>query len=1255
MIYNAGAYNWTITNNDVTNANGYGIHYHNGTPAEISGNDFTGSTYGLFLSGANGTSGAPFTLTWQGAASGPNQNTFGGHTSYALSIASSNYIDVSGWDFPSLYNNPATQRGLTLSSVGYSNFSNNNLSGFQHGIYVSGSSYSTVIDNNNIGNSNSHAIFMQNAGVYNWTITNNNITNANGYAIHYQSGTPADISGNDFTGSTGGLHLQSASNYALQSNTFDVTGTSVSLQYCNNTTISGIQSDGDGGTGINVYQSNGTVIDGVTSCGRGMGIRIYGSSNNTQIVNCQIANAGTGIRLDNTAVQNTVIDGIDFYGNSTDISDGGYNTIITNTQQALQATWCPAPPNALPVANAGTDQTIQATAATADVTLDGSSSSDPDGDALTYSWSGSFGTVSGATPTVSLSVGTHTITLTVDDSISGTSTDDVIITVLEPLNQPPVANAGTDQSFDCVVGSVDVTFDGSGSSDPDGDVLTYSWSGSFGTVTGVNASVSLRDGTHIITLTVADGNAATSSDELTVSIVTDNTAPVITLLGDNPVVIPRFIAFGDPGANVTDECDASPSLTIIGTVNMNTIGTYELTYTATDAANLSASVTRVVEVVNLDPIASAGDDQAFDCIAETADVTLDGSGSSDPDGDTLTYTWSGPFGTVEGMSAIVSLGNGTHSVTLTVDDGFGGTSSDEMTVMVVLDETAPVITLAGDNPMDVVAGYEFTDPGAIVEDDCDTDPMLSVDGSVDPEVVGVYTLTYAASDYSSNTSSEVRTVNVVNTAPVVANEVGNQTISYGNTELSLQLDISNVFADADGHELLITMTNDNDNAATALLTGNMLDINAVDLGNSTITLTADDSYGGSVSYNFTVTVDVVSDLANAILFALDNIEIKKDSELYSGNILVNRAFENSDEDDDDDDDDEDEDDHGHGGGHGNNDDNENDDDDDYEFQLVINKDVVTAEGYSVKADRIQIKEDAEISGDVYYNNLDNDGDINGSEITPLALPLVATLPPFKSAPSGNSDVDVDDDDTETLDAGDYDEIEVDDDVTLILTGGVYNIHSLKLDKRASLLFTGPTEIRIEDDVEMKRNSFSGPQTDSGVSAAEIIFYIAGVENAVKLEKNSDFYGTLYAPNGKVSLKQNVDFTGAILAQTVTIDKNAELTLASFFGGIDLLSRDEELYVNPNDSVIPVTFNLMQNYPNPFNPVTTIGYDITLDGYVSLKVFDLQGRQVDELVSSYQNAGHYQIRFDASALSSGTYLYVLESNQNRIVGKMVYLK
>jgi glucuronoarabinoxylan endo-1,4-beta-xylanase len=85
------------------------------------------------------------------------------------------------------------------------------------------------------------------------------------------------------------------------------------------------------------------------------------------------------------------------------------------------------------------------------------------------------------------------------------------------------------------------------------------------------------------------------------------------------------------------------------------------------------------------------------------------------------------------------------------------------------------------------------------------------------------------------------------------------------------------------------------------------------------------------------------------------------------------------------------------------------------------------------------------------------------------------------------------------------------------------------------------------------------------------------------------------------------------------------------------------------------FKLEQNYPNPFNPSTTIQYDVPSRTHVVLMIYNILGQSVAELVNAEQNAGHYETRFDASALASGVYLYRLQAGSNVQTRKLIVVK
>ena len=96
-------------------------------------------------------------------------------------------------------------------------------------------------------------------------------------------------------------------------------------------------------------------------------------------------------------------------------------------------------------------------------------------------------------------------------------------------------------------------------------------------------------------------------------------------------------------------------------------------------------------------------------------------------------------------------------------------------------------------------------------------------------------------------------------------------------------------------------------------------------------------------------------------------------------------------------------------------------------------------------------------------------------------------------------------------------------------------------------------------------------------------------------------------------------------------------------------------ITPISTQLPSSYSLSQNYPNPFNPVTKINFAIPKQGFVTLKVYDMLGRMVSELLSGYKQAGSYSVDFNAGNLSSGVYFYRLEVNGFSDIKKMILVK
>ncbi|MFA5010978.1 MAG: T9SS type A sorting domain-containing protein [Ignavibacteria bacterium] len=112
-----------------------------------------------------------------------------------------------------------------------------------------------------------------------------------------------------------------------------------------------------------------------------------------------------------------------------------------------------------------------------------------------------------------------------------------------------------------------------------------------------------------------------------------------------------------------------------------------------------------------------------------------------------------------------------------------------------------------------------------------------------------------------------------------------------------------------------------------------------------------------------------------------------------------------------------------------------------------------------------------------------------------------------------------------------------------------------------------------------------------------------------------------------------------------------------------LTVANEIYKTTNGGVgiinisteIPNEYKLFQNYPNPFNPKTVIRFQLPVASDVSLKVYDVQGREVQTLVNERMQAGTYETAFDGSNLSSGVYFCRIQAGDFTSVKRMVLIK
>jgi predicted secreted protein len=384
--------------------------------------------------------------------------------------------------------------------------------------------------------------------------------------------------------------------------------------------------------------------------------------------------------------------------------------------------------NRPPVANAGPDQAIDGVGAF--VTLDGTGSSDPDGDTLHYTWTlierpaGSTAALSSpatVSPTfVPDRKGTYTARLVVNDGALASAPDTVQVIV---ANTAPVANAGPDQTAGV---ATTVTLTGAGSSDIDGDALTFNWAfqsrpaGSSAVLlneTSVNPTFTVDiPGNYIVRLLVNDGTVNSVAD--TVVVNTDNSAPVANAGPDQTAFVAQTVTLNGSSSSDVDG-DAltfawafasrpagstavlNNAAAVQPTFVVDRPGTYRLRLTVNDGTVDSAPDFIDITTENSAPIANAGADRTS-TVGST--VTLNGSGSTDVDGDALTYLWS--FTSVPTGSA-ATLSNptgvmpsfvidvfGVYVVQLIVNDGIGPSAPD--TVTITTENSAPTANAGPD-------------------------------------------------------------------------------------------------------------------------------------------------------------------------------------------------------------------------------------------------------------------------------------------------------------------------------------------------------------------------------------------------------------------------------------------------------------------------------------------------------------------------------------------------------------------------------
>jgi|GEM_PF-5345983 len=496
--------------------------------------------------------------------------------------------------------------------------------------------------------------------------------------------------------------------------------------------------------------------------------------------------------------------------------------------------------------------------------------------------------------------GTYYLNATIDDLFTGNYTITFDFPGAGPVNQPPVIistnppgttftmQVSTTQTFSVVA------------SDPNGDTLMYTWTVD-GSAVGSNSpsydyTAPSEPGTHTIEVTVSDGSlTATHSWLVTVVTAPTNHAPVFETYSPAYTVFPLQVNTPwDFYANATDE-DGDPIIytwTLDGAPESTSTNHYQypgsanagethiLTVTASDGS-LSVSHTWTIKIqttVSQAPVIT-GSTPAGSTVTIPAqtDQTFSVT-ATDPDGDTLTYTWYVDDVEISGQTGTSYTtqwpAEGVHTVRVDISDG-SWTVSREWTVTVTAPNLAPTITASSpSDPVSIEGGNSQTFSVTATDPDGDTLTYTwYVDGSqvgtnsnsytyTAPGTAGTHTVKVVVSDVYHNvekTWSVTVTVTPSNHAPTINTSISQTATTPEDTPLST-LDLDNVFIDEDGDALTYTFTPNGNFTITINPTTHVVTITpkANWAGTSTIIFTASDSEF-SVDWAFTVTVQARND------------------------------------------------------------------------------------------------------------------------------------------------------------------------------------------------------------------------------------------------------------------------------------------------------------------------------------------------------------------------------------------------------------
>jgi hypothetical protein len=202
----------------------------------------------------------------------------------------------------------------------------------------------------------------------------------------------------------------------------------------------------------------------------------------------------------------------------------------------------------------------------------------------------------------------------------------------------------------------------------------------------------------------------------------------------------------------------------------------------------------------------------------------------------------------------------------------------------------------------------------------------------------------------------------------------------------------------------------------------------------------------------------------------------------------------------------------------------------------------------------------------------------------------------------------------------------------------------------STTYTSVTQTTVTDYTAMKRTyTISGNISDSQDPNPQPVpnVILTGLAGDPNTDENGNYYAYVFHNwSGLViPVKPSYSFNPYYKQYSNLQNANSGQDYTGYYFG------DNSTKINN----LPKIFKLHINYPNPFNPVTNIKYDLPKDVFVSVKIYDLLGREIKTLVNEYKQAGYHKVEFDGSSFASGVYFYRIQAGNFVSVKKMVLIK